>query len=136
MSFQYCPCPRERLAAFLSRQLSHLLRIVPVLMLSALALPSVAQTPPPAALQVSAGGSASGTWAADEYYSGGTANSSTAAVNTLFDSRPAPQSVYQHNRYGAMTYTMPGLTANASYTVDLHFAETYFTAVGDREFNV
>lgn len=136
MSFQYCPCQRERLAAFLSHQLSRLLRIVPVLMLSILALRSFAQTPPPAALQVSAGGAANGTWAADEYFSGGTANSSTATVNTLFDSRPSPQSVYQHNRYGAMTYTMPGLTANAPYTVDLHFAETYFAAVGDREFNV
>ena len=35
-----------------------------------------------------------------------------------------------------MTYTMPGLTVGASYTVNLHFAETYFTAAGDREFNV
>jgi hypothetical protein len=107
-----------------------------VLILLACSLHIVAQTPPPAALQVSAGGAANGSWSVDEDYSGGTTDSSTAAVNTLFDSRPAPQSVYQHYRYGAMTYTLPGLTANASYIVDLHFAETYFTSVGDREFNV
>ena len=35
-----------------------------------------------------------------------------------------------------MTYTMPGLTPNAPYTVNLHFAEIYFNAVGDRQFNV
>jgi hypothetical protein len=28
------------------------------------------------------------------------------------------------------------LTAGTQYTVLLHFAETYFTAAGDREFNV
>jgi hypothetical protein len=107
------------------------------MILLAFALPGVAQTPPPAALQVSAGGAASGSWSADEYFAGGSVGTaSTAAVNTSFDSRPAPQSVYQHNRFGAMIYTMPGLTPNAPYTVNLHFAETYFSAVGDREFNV
>ena len=35
-----------------------------------------------------------------------------------------------------MTYTIPGLTAGANYTVRLHFAELYFSAAGDREFNV
>ena len=44
--------------------------------------------------------------------------------------------VYQHARAGASTYTIPGLTAGTQYTVLLHFAETYFTAKGDREFNV
>jgi hypothetical protein len=44
--------------------------------------------------------------------------------------------VYQHGRAGVVTYTIPGLTAGTQYTVLLHFAETYFTAAGDREFNV
>ena len=35
-----------------------------------------------------------------------------------------------------MTYTVPGLTSGSSYTVRLHFAELYFSAAGDREFNV
>src|ERR1039457_714581 len=44
--------------------------------------------------------------------------------------------VYQNGRNGTITYTIPGLTAGNSYTVLLHFAETYFTAAADREFNV
>jgi len=45
-------------------------------------------------------------------------------------------SVYQHGRAGVFTYTIPGLTAGSAHTVLLHFAETYFTAAGSREFNV
>jgi hypothetical protein len=44
--------------------------------------------------------------------------------------------VYQSNRFGNFTYTVPGLTAGAQYTVRLHFAETYWTAAGSRTFNV
>lgn len=44
--------------------------------------------------------------------------------------------VYQHGRAGISTYTIPGLTPGATYTVLLHFAETYFTTAGSREFNV
>jgi hypothetical protein len=131
------PVQKRPLSSIELRQLIRLLRIVPVMILLAFGLHSVAQTPPPAALQVSAGGSANGSWSADEYFSGGNVSTgSTTTVNTLFDPRPAPQSVYQHDRFGAMTYTMSGLTAGASYTVNLHFAETSFTAVGSREFNV
>ena len=136
MSLNPFRAQQGHLVAALS-SLSRFIGIVLIVMLSAFALPSVAQTPPPAALQVSAGGSATGSWSADQYFSGGNVSTgSTAAVNTLFDPRPAPQSVYQHDRFGAMTYTLPGLTAGASYTVNLHFAETSFNAVGDREFNV
>src|SRR6202044_2119619 len=48
----------------------------------------------------------------------------------------APQSVWQHNRYGNFTYTIPGLTAGANYTARLDFAEAYWTAAGSRTFNV
>ncbi|HWN61857.1 MAG TPA: malectin domain-containing carbohydrate-binding protein, partial [Streptosporangiaceae bacterium] len=34
------------------------------------------------------------------------------------------------------TYTIPGLTAGASYTVRLHFAEEYWTTAGSRTFKV
>ena len=69
-------------------------------------------------------------------FSGGTATSTGAAINTSLIPNPAPQAVYQTNRYGTFTYTIPGVTANASYIVDLHFAETYWTAPGLRLFNV
>src|ERR1700679_4383253 len=51
-------------------------------------------------------------------------------------SNTAPMCVYQNGRAGVFTYTIPGLTAGSTYTVLLHFAETYFTAAGDREFDV
>jgi beta-galactosidase len=50
---------------------------------------------------------------------------------------PAPQSVYQNQRVGnTFTYTLPGLTPGASYTVRLHFDEFYWTQPGQRVFNV
>jgi hypothetical protein len=75
---------------------------------------------------------------ADEDFSGGGDNSPvTATINlTQPGANAAPMGVYQHGRAGVVTYTIPGLTAGSTYTVLLHFAETYFTAAGDREFNV
>ena len=75
---------------------------------------------------------------ADEDVSGGGDNA--VASTTINLAQPgvnaAPMAVYQHARSGVFTYTIPGLTAGGTYTVLLHFAETYFTAAGDREFNV
>jgi fibronectin type 3 domain-containing protein len=75
---------------------------------------------------------------ADEYGTGGGPNSPVTATINLAQpgANAAPMAVYQHGRAGAVTYTIPGLTAGATYTVLLHFAETYFTAAGGREFNV
>jgi trimeric autotransporter adhesin len=75
---------------------------------------------------------------ADEDFSGGGDNSPvTATINlTQPGVNAAPMGVYQHGRAGVSTYTIPGLTAGSTYTVLLHFAETYFSAAGDREFNV
>jgi len=87
-------------------------------------------------LQISAGGPASGTWVADEDFTGGATSGTSTAISTTGVTNPAPQSVYQHNRYGNFTYTIPGFTAGASYTIRLHFAEEYWTAAGSRIFNV
>ncbi|MFZ1011354.1 MAG: malectin domain-containing carbohydrate-binding protein [Candidatus Sulfotelmatobacter sp.] len=75
---------------------------------------------------------------ADEDFSGGGDNSPvTATINlTQPGVNAAPMGVYQHGRAGVFTYTIPGLTAGSTYTVLLHFAETYFSAAGNREFNV
>ncbi|MGB8097166.1 MAG: malectin domain-containing carbohydrate-binding protein [Terracidiphilus sp.] len=75
---------------------------------------------------------------ADEYYSGGGAATPTTATisTTAAGANAAPMAVYQTQRDGTFTYTIPGLTAGAQYTVLLHFAEIYFTAAGDREYNV
>ena len=73
---------------------------------------------------------------ADEDFTGGATAATTNAISTTGITNPAPQSVYQHNRYGNFTYTIPGLTAGASYTVRLDFAEEYWTTAGSRTFNV
>jgi hypothetical protein len=69
-------------------------------------------------------------WAADSGFSGGsTFSTSTAIANTS----TAP--LYQRIRYGGgLTYqfTVP----NGAYTLNLKFAEIYFTATGKRIFNV
>jgi hypothetical protein len=75
-------------------------------------------------------------YAADKYYSGGTTYSVTNAITLTGVTNPAPQAVYQSERYGTTTYTMPSLTVGAQYTVRLHFAELYQTATGKRVFNV
>jgi len=96
-------------------------------------------------LAIAAGGpaesNASGgdySFVADGDFSGGGDNQvSTATINlTEPGANAAPMAVYQHARAGVVTYTLPGLTAGSQYTVLLHFAETYFTAAGDRVFNV
>src|SRR5580658_2286384 len=94
-----------------------------------------AQTP---VIQIDAGSaSAVSPFVADEYYSAGNEFSSTATISTSGQTNPAPMAVYQTVRWNAsFNYTIPGLTANASYVVRLHFVELTFTAAGDRVFNV
>ena len=87
-------------------------------------------------IDISAGGPAAAPFVADEDFTGGTTAATTNAITTTGVTNPAPQSVYQHNRYGNFTYTIPGLTAGASYTVQLDFAEEYWTTAGSRTFNV
>src|ERR1700722_5866642 len=69
------------------------------------------------AVDISAGGPAAAPFVADEAFTGGAPAPTTNAITTAGVTNPAPQSVYQHNRYGNFTYTIPGLTAGASYTV-------------------
>lgn len=86
--------------------------------------------------QINCGGSASSPYTADQYYSGGTARTVSSNVTTTGVTNPAPQAVYRAERYGSVTYTLPNLSAGASYLVRLHFAELYWTATGRRRFNV
>src|SRR5262249_31476611 len=64
---------------------------------------------PRAVSAVDAGGAAAGLYAADTGFSGGTAASTTATIDTNQVSDPAPQAVYQSERYGTFRYTMSGL---------------------------
>jgi trimeric autotransporter adhesin len=80
------------------------------------------------------GGDAS--FVADEYFIGGGTATSTNPVNTSGIANAAPVTVYQSERNGTFNYTVPGLAPGAQYTVLLHFAETYWTAAGQRVFDV
>lgn len=86
---------------------------------------------------VNAGGGTAGSFVADTDYSGtGGTYSTSTSISTTGVQNPAPQSVYQTERYGNFTYTIPNLSAGASYIVRLHFAEIYWTQPGQRIFNV
>jgi hypothetical protein len=87
-------------------------------------------------LQIDAGGPAAGGFIADADFNGGTAYSTGSAIDTSALASPAPQSVYQTERYGNMSYTIPNLTAGAQYSVQLDFAELYWNAANQRLFNV
>src|SRR5882724_10790804 len=78
-----------------------------------------------------------GAFVADTNVVGGTiASPSGATINTSGVTNPAPQAVYQHERFGAMTYTFGGLTPGVAYKVRLHWAEIFFSAANSRKFNV
>ncbi len=83
-------------------------------------------------------GSSSGTspFSADAYGTGGSTYVVTNTINTTGVTNAAPAGVYQSERYGSMSYTLPSLVASAQYVVRLHFAELYWSATGKRVFNV
>jgi len=85
---------------------------------------------------IDSGGGATGSFVADTDVSGGNTYANGTVVDAHAVTNPAPQAVYQSERYGAFTYTVPHLTPGAAYTVRLHFAEIYWTAAGKRVFNV
>jgi hypothetical protein len=102
--------------------------------------PTPAPTSAPAAtLSINAGGAAIGAFIADRDYAatGTWTYATTNTIGTASVTNPAPQAVYANEREGSsITYTIPGLTAGAAYAVKLDFAELWFTAAGQRVFNV
>jgi hypothetical protein len=94
-------------------------------------------------VRIDSGGSGAGLFVGDEDFSNITpgrpssaSNDALSVIDTSSVSNPAPQSVYQSARVGDCLYAIPHLTPYASYTVRLHFAETYWTQPGKRTFNV
>ncbi len=104
------------------------------------AQPKPTPTPKPAAtgsVQIDAGGTGAAPYIADTDFTGGAASNIGDSVDTSGVSDPAPESVYLTCRYGySFSYIIPNLTPGDAYTVRLHFAETYWTKVGQRIFNV
>jgi hypothetical protein len=85
---------------------------------------------------VSNSGGGDDSFVADENFSGGGPATTTNTIVTAGVANAAPEAVYQSERAGVFTYTIPGLSAGTQYTVLLHFAEFYWTAAGKRVFNV
>jgi hypothetical protein len=87
--------------------------------------------------QINCGSSRSASpYTSDQYASGGIQRTVRNSITIGGIADPAPMAVYQSERYGNSTYTLPDLTAGSQYTVRLHFAELYQTAAGRRVFNV
>ena len=100
--------------------------------------PTATATPNPnGTISINSGGSATGSFTADQYYSGGSTYTTTNTIDTsqISGSVP-PTAVFQSERYGAFTYTIPNRTPGSAQTVTLYFAETYLTAAGQRLFSV
>ncbi len=88
-------------------------------------------------VSVNAGGAAAGSFVADASFSGGSTYSTTRTIDTAqVAGTVPPQAVFQTERYGEFTYTIGSRTPGSAQTVTLYFAETYWTAAGQRTFNV
>jgi hypothetical protein len=72
----------------------------------------------------------------DTDYSGGSTITRTNPIDTSAVVNPAPTAVYQSQRYGNFTYTLPGFAAGSWNRIRLHFADTHWTKPGSRVFNV
>ena len=99
---------------------------------------ATATTVPVDSYALNSGGSATGAFSADAFFSGGNTYSTNAAIDTSSVSNPAPQDVYQTERWSstAFTYTLSSLTPGRSYLVRLHFAEIVMSGPNQRQFNV
>jgi len=99
----------------------------------------VSATPrvPTIAYQIHSGGGATGTFSADNFYTGGEAVPTLRTIDTNGVVNAAPAAVYQSVRSSAnFSYNIPGLTPGATYTVRLHFADYWVSVAGGRTFNV
>ena len=74
----------------------------------------------------------------DQGYNGGYTTYTATAIDTSGVTSPAPQAVYQTERYypDPFSYTLGGLTAGGSYTLRLDFADLLSSAAGQNVFNV
>lgn len=86
--------------------------------------------------QINCGGNDASPYTADQYFSGGLSYTDANTIDTTGVTDPAPQEVYQSERWGQSTYTIPNLTSGLSYKVRLHFSENIWPIPGFRRFDV
>jgi hypothetical protein len=94
------------------------------------------ESAPPASIMIHCGGPAIGRFDVDKDFTGGsvTANYLGPIVRDLVD--PAPTEIYQTERNGKFSYSIPNLKPGQQYLLRLHFCENYWTAPGQRVFSV
>jgi hypothetical protein len=86
---------------------------------------------------INASGSAAGSFVADTFFSGGNTFSTSNSIDTSqITGTVPPQAVLQTEQYGEFSYTIPNRTPGSVQTVTLYFAESFWTAAGQRTFNV
>jgi len=86
-------------------------------------------------VMINAGGPQTGSFGADRYFSHGArqGNGQTIDMSQIPDD-PPPAGIFNSERWGAMTYTIPDRTG--PQTVTLYFSEDYVTGEGQRVFDV
>jgi endo-1,4-beta-xylanase len=88
-------------------------------------------------VSINAGGTATGSFIADASFSGGSTFSTTNAIDTSqIAGAVPPQAVFQTERFGEFTYTIANRTPGRAQTVTLYFGESFWSAAGQRRFNV
>ncbi len=95
----------------------------------------------PAIYAINAGGSAIAAFAGDNngsYISGSASiGAATDPIDLSGTANAMPASLYQTERYGGnFTYTFGGFAPGSTHRITLGFAEIYWTATGQRVFNV
>ena len=88
-------------------------------------------------VRLNCGGGAESPYAADAYYNGGSTFSHTHEIDRSAISSPAPEEVYRCTRArwfsgSPLIYTVPGLARGIDYLVRFHFAELYFSDIGEQ----
>ena len=91
----------------------------------------------PSGVNINCGGGATGSYVADEDFSGGTTATTGNSIDTSDVSNPAPQAVYQTERYGNFTYTINGLYGQRELCSHVRVRRvSTATKAGQRVFNV
>jgi len=85
---------------------------------------------------INSGGPFMGSFAADEFYTAVNTSGTSAGIDTSGVTNPAPEAVYQTERWGPNIYSFPNLIPGDNYKVRLHFAEIAYNSAGHRKFNV
>jgi hypothetical protein len=97
---------------------------------------SISQCPTVSSAQINAGGPAVAPFLSDVDFSGGSIISHKNVIDLSGVTNAAPMAVYQDGRQGNFSYTLSGFVPGSTHTVRLHFAETFFSTVGSRTFNI